>query len=221
MKKKNSERLPSRERKIQVLNAARSLFAKQGYNKTTLDEIARQVGISRPRVIQLFGSKLKIYETIAQTAYTSHPLDKDLEDPIKRKDDFGVFQAFAAHILFHTAKKADREIFKILMYATLKEDTFHQIHYKKKDTLMISRLADYVRARIADGAFRQMDYRTVIYAYQAMISNIAMYKNVLQGMKFITIEKLSRDCARIFLDGLAIAPEKKDAARAEAKEVIK
>ena len=66
MKKNNGKRLPSQKRKVQVLNAARSLFAEQGYNKTTLDEIALQVGISRPRVIQLFGSKLKIYETIAE-----------------------------------------------------------------------------------------------------------------------------------------------------------
>ena len=205
-KKLTGKRLPSHERRIQVLNAARSLFAEQGYNKTTLDEIALKVGISRPRVVQLFGSKLGIYEEIAEMAYKSHPLDKDLEDPIERKDDFGVFQAFAAHVLNHTAKGEDREIFKILMYATLKEDSFHRAHFQKKDTLMISRLSDYVRTRIKEGAFKNIDYRTIIHAYQAMISNIAIYKNVLKGMKFTTIEKLSRDCARIFLDGIAAAP---------------
>lgn len=46
-----------------------------------------------------------------------------------------------------------------------------------------------------------MDYRTIIYAYQAMISNLVIYKNILNEMEFVSIEQLSRDCARIFLEG--------------------
>jgi AcrR family transcriptional regulator len=51
------KRFSSEKRKRQILGAARHLFAKRGYDKTTLDDIARRVGISRPRVVQLFGSK--------------------------------------------------------------------------------------------------------------------------------------------------------------------
>jgi len=205
--KVKKQRLSSENRKEQILSAARSLFAEQGYNKTTLDDIANRVGISRPRVIQLFGSKQGIYEAIADMAYQSHPMDKDLLEPIREKNDFEVFKAFAAHILRHTSKRKDREIFKILMYARLKEDRFHRIHFHKKDSLMISRLSDYVRKRIKEGAFKKMDYRTVIYAYQAMISNLAIYKNVLKEMEFVDIEKLSSDCAQIFLEGLINYPE--------------
>lgn len=203
----NQQKLSSEDRKTQILNAARSLFAKKGYNKTTLDDIANRVGISRPRVIQLFGSKQRIYEAIAEIAYKSHPIDKDLAEPIQEKNDFAVFKAFAAHILRHTAKRKDREIFKILMYARLKEDHFHRVHFHKKDILMISRLSDYVRERIQEGAFKEMDYRTIIYAYQAMISNLAIYKNVLKEMEFVNIDELSRDCASIFLKGIGMSPD--------------
>lgn len=192
----------SDERKEQILTAARSLFARHGYGDVTLDDIAAKVGISRPRVVQLFGSKLKIYEAIANTAYRSHPLDKDLLEPMERKDDFEVFRAFAAHILRHTEKGEDREIFKILMYARLREDTFHKVHFHEKDTLMIGRLSQYVSDRVKDGAFRPMDPRTVIFCYQAMISNLVIYKNVMKKMDFVSIEDLSRSCAAIFLEGL-------------------
>jgi AcrR family transcriptional regulator len=178
------------------------LFAKGGYAEVTLDEIAKKVGISRPRVIQLFGSKRNIYETIAESAYKSHPMDRDLIGPIERQDDFAVFKAFALHILEHTANREDREIFKILLYARLKEDRFHQTHFQKKDTLMISRLAEYVSQRIEDGAFQGFDPRTIIYCYQAMISNLAIYKNVMKRMDFVEVEDLSENCARIFLDGI-------------------
>ncbi len=53
-----------------------------------------------------------------------------------------------------------------------------------------------------DGAFKVMDPRTLIYCYQAMISNLAIYKNVMKKMDFVTIEDLSRTCAEIFLQGI-------------------
>ncbi len=196
------KKLSSEDRKTQVLAAARSLFARGGFAEVTLDDIAAMVGISRPRVIQLFGSKRNIYEAIAETAYRSHPMDRDLAGPMERKDDFGVFKAFAYHILKHTVNREDREIFKILMYARLREDSFHEKHFNSKDTLMINRLADYVDGRINEGVFRKIDPRTIIFCYQGMISNLAIYKNVMKRMEFTTIDALSEECARIFLQGV-------------------
>lgn len=190
------------ERRAQILAAARTLFAKSGYAEVTVDEIAAQVGISRPRVVQIFGSKQRIYETIAEEAYKSHPMDEDLVEPIGRKDDFGVFRAFALHVLSHTRNREDREIFKILMHARLREDQFHRTHFHRKDTLMMSRLSDYVESRVQEGGFRRVDPRTVVCCFQAMVSNLVIYKNVLDQMNFVTIEQLSRECALIFLEGL-------------------
>jgi AcrR family transcriptional regulator len=208
IKKQKMQKLSSEDRKAQILSAARTLFAKKGYAEATLDDIAEKVGVSRPRIIQLFGSKQNIYETIAEGAYKAHPMDKDLAEPMERKDDFAVLEAFARHILGHTVNREEREIFKILMYARLKEDRFHRVHFHKKDTLMINRLSDYVSARVKDGAFKKVDPRTIIFCYQAMISNLAIYKNVMKQMEFISIEELSSECAQIFLDGIrAKAPQ--------------
>ncbi len=199
-------RMSSEDRKAQVLSVARTLFAEKGFAEATLDDIARMAGISRPRIIQLFGSKQGVYEMIAEIAYTSHPMGKDLAGPIRKNDDLAVFEAFAFHILHHTQGQEERENLKILMHARLKEDHFHRVHFHKKDTLMISRLEDYVRRRSREGIFRDVNSQTVIYAYQAMISNLAIYKNVMNKMDFVSIKELSRDCARIFLNGILQNP---------------
>lgn len=188
-----------------VLSAARTLFAKKGYTETTLDEIARRAGVTRPRIIQLFGSKKALYEAIAASAYRAHPLDQDLEQSMQRRDDGAVFEAFAFHILHHTRRREEREIAKILMFARLKEDAFHRVHFHEQDTLMISRLDAYVRQRAAEGAFVDIHPLTIIFAYQAMISNLVIYKNVMRRMNHATVEDLSRDCARIFLQGIRTA----------------
>ena len=38
-----------------------------------------------------------------------------------------------------------------------------------------------------------------------MISNLAIYKNVLKEMEFVNIDELSRDCTRIFLEGIVVS----------------
>jgi len=195
-------KLSSEDRKLQIIAVARTLFATKGFEGTTLDDIAAKAGISRPRVIQLFGSKQQLYETIAVTAYRAHPLDQDLAEPIRRKDDYSIFEAFARHILRHSQKREDRENLKILMNARFKEDRFHRLHFQEQDTLMISRLEVYFTERMQAGAFCDINPRTIIFAYQAMVLNLAIYKNVMNRMDFVTIEELSRDCARIFLNGI-------------------
>ncbi len=196
------KKLSSEDRKAQILTVSKTLFAKSGYANVTLDAIAAQVGVSRPRIIQLFGSKRNIYETIAEIAYSSHPMERDLAGPIRAKDDFGVFKAFAAHILRHSVSREDREIFKILVYARMREDSFHRAHFQKKDTLMIGHLAEYVEQRIREGAFRQTDSRVIVFCYQAMVANLVIYRNVMKKMDFVTVEELSDECARIFLEGI-------------------
>lgn len=47
-----------------------------------------------------------------------------------------------------------------------------------------------------------MDARTVIFAYQAMFFNPALYRNVMKQMDCVTVQELSRDCARIFMEGI-------------------
>ena len=48
-----------------------------------------------------------------------------------------------------------------------------------------------------------MNPQTIIFAYQAMISNLGIYKNVMKKMDFVTIGQLSSDCARIFMEGIS------------------
>lgn len=196
------KRLSSAQRREQVLKAARTLFANRGYGETTLDAVAEKVGVSRARIIQLFGSKEGIYKAIAATAYHDHPMDRDLMGPMEEQDDLAVFRAFAIHVLHHYANPEEREILKILMYARLREDEFHRVHFEEKDSLMISRLTDYVAGRVRNGVFLDRDPRVAVFAFQAMVTNLAMYKHALGRMDFVTNEDLADSCAEIFIKGL-------------------
>lgn len=54
-------RLPRRERRAQLLEAALEVFVAQGYHAAAMDEIADRAGVSKPVLYQHFPGKLDLY----------------------------------------------------------------------------------------------------------------------------------------------------------------
>lgn len=65
-----SERIPSAERREQILAAASLVFGERGYFGATTDQIAKAAGISQPYVVRMFGSKENLFVEV---------LDRSLE----------------------------------------------------------------------------------------------------------------------------------------------
>ena len=63
-----SERIPSAERREQILGAASLVFGERGYFGATTDQIAKAAGISQPYVVRMFGSKENLFVEVLQRA---------------------------------------------------------------------------------------------------------------------------------------------------------
>ena len=65
----NDDRPQHTERRDQLLLVARAIFAERGFQATTMEEIAREAGFTKPILYQYFESKTDLYrEIIVQTA---------------------------------------------------------------------------------------------------------------------------------------------------------
>ncbi len=51
-----------------MLDAAMTIFARQGYTGASLDAIASEAGVSKPTLYQYFGNKEKLFEAVLQQA---------------------------------------------------------------------------------------------------------------------------------------------------------
>lgn len=60
------KRVPRAVREQQMLDAAATVFSRQGYHRATVDEIADAVGISKPMVYLYFGSKEDLFVAVVQ-----------------------------------------------------------------------------------------------------------------------------------------------------------
>src|SRR5439155_12543670 len=61
-------RVPRAEREQQMLEAADRVFARRGYQASSMDEIAAEVGITKPMLYAYFGSKEGLYLASVQRA---------------------------------------------------------------------------------------------------------------------------------------------------------
>ena len=52
------------ERRHQLINIARSLFAERGYEGTSIEEVAHRAGVSKPVVYEHFGGKEGLYAVV-------------------------------------------------------------------------------------------------------------------------------------------------------------
>ncbi|GAB2874091.1 TetR/AcrR family transcriptional regulator [Myroides odoratimimus subsp. xuanwuensis] len=62
--------MTSVERRAQLLEVARSLFAERGFDGTSIEEIAARAGVSKPVVYEHFGGKEGVYAVVVDREVT-------------------------------------------------------------------------------------------------------------------------------------------------------
>jgi AcrR family transcriptional regulator len=68
-------RMTGRERREQLLNVGRALFAEKGFEATSIEEIAARAGVSKPVVYEHFGGKEGLYAVV---------VDREMSDLLER-----------------------------------------------------------------------------------------------------------------------------------------
>jgi AcrR family transcriptional regulator len=72
---KSRVRLTGKERREQLLDVGRSLFAERGFEATSIEEIAARAGVSKPVVYEHFGGKEGLYAVV---------VDRDMQRLLER-----------------------------------------------------------------------------------------------------------------------------------------
>jgi AcrR family transcriptional regulator len=109
-------RLPRAERERQVLQTAHAMFAERGYAAVTMDEVAAEVGVTKPLLYAYFGNKERLYLECMEPAGAA--LEQTVLDAIEGTTTpadalrAGI-QAFFAFI------DADRSAWRVLFDETL------------------------------------------------------------------------------------------------------
>lgn len=94
----------------QIVDAARKLFYKFGFKKVSMDEIAREAGVTKKTVYTYFSSKEELFKYFIQEELDN--MKKIVEDI--EKEDLDFFEA-VHQIIFQLIKyKSKRQFFKLM-----------------------------------------------------------------------------------------------------------
>jgi AcrR family transcriptional regulator len=160
--------MTGKQRREQLLDVGRRLFAERGLDGTSIEEIAAQAGVSKPVVYEHFGGKEGLYAVV---------VDREVErflamatDLLRGEDTMDKFEAAAVGLLRYIDENTDG--FRILIrdshptsgsgtFASLISDVASQVEYI---------LADVLRSRGYDPAlapvYAQMLVGMVAFAGQ-------------------------------------------------------
>jgi AcrR family transcriptional regulator len=109
-------RLPRAERERQMLETAHALFAARGYADVTMDEVAAEVGVTKPLLYNYFGNKERLY--LACMTPAADAMARAIVEAVRDAETPGDALGSAIHAFF-SFLDADREGWRVLFDDTL------------------------------------------------------------------------------------------------------
>lgn len=183
-------------RREQILDVAIRLFSQNGFRGTTTKEIALAAGVNEAIIFRHFSTKSDLYSAILdRKASCSQAVEALVEREMARKDDRAVFETIAIHIL--DQHDQDDAFMRLLCYSALERHELAEMFHRNQITYYYNYLADYIKRRISDGAFRRVHPMTAVRAFLGMVLYHAQM-NRFYGTSLLNIS--NRQAAQRFTD---------------------
>ncbi|MEP7340499.1 MAG: TetR/AcrR family transcriptional regulator [Acidobacteriota bacterium] len=198
---KLSGRMAAEDRRQQILEVALQLFSQKGFRGTTTKEIALAAGVNEAIIFRHFATKGDLYVAIIDHKAKSpavQTMRTAFDEAIKAGDDRRVFESLAFTLLeFH---EHDDMAMRILLYSALEGHEMAEMIYRNHISKTHRQLADYIKKRIAEGAFRRVDPMTAVRCFLGTIINHVMFKKFFCRYDDEPMNLTNRQAAERFTD---------------------
>jgi len=193
------QRLTASARRAQLLETARAIFARRGYEATSVEEIAARAKVSKPIVYEHFGGKEGLYAVL-----------------VDREMDYVVTRVSEAISSGTPRQRVERAALAFLSYVRDQPDGFVVLSRDAPGTLArggMSSLLNDVAERVSDvfnANFRQAGYdakAAPIYA-QALVGMVTFVGQWWTEVRKPPIEEVARHLAALAWMGLRHLPKR-------------
>ncbi|MDT4893947.1 MAG: hypothetical protein QOE97_2982 [Pseudonocardiales bacterium] len=159
--------MTGRERREQLLDVGRSLFAQRGFEATSIEEIAARAGVSKPVVYEHFGGKEGLYAVV---------VDREMSDLLERLT--------AALSEGHPRKLVERAALALLTYIEEQTDGFRIL---SRDSPVAGSGGGTFSSLLNDIASQVEHIMSREFASRGISTKLApMYAQMLVGMVALT-----------------------------------
>lgn len=146
-------RLSSGDRRQQIVDVATKLFARQGYEGTTTRQIAEAAEVNEAIIFRHFSTKEDLYWAVIEDQCRMRAGREKLEQALgSGQNDEQIFTSIASEFL-----SRDATLPRLLLFSALERHEVSQRFFKVHVSSYYEILGDYIRRRIDEGAFREVD----------------------------------------------------------------
>ncbi len=196
-------RLSSLDRRRQILRTASGIFARRGYRGTTTREIAERAGINEALLFRHFPSKEKLYWTLIEELCSARGRRHNITRIVEAGGtDLEIFTAIAREMLVRNAR--DTELTRLLWFTALESHTLSQRFFRTFIAVYYEELAAYIRRRVREGAFRNVDPLLSARGFLGMVVYHFLVQELFGARKFQKFdpETVAATMAGIWLNGM-------------------
>lgn len=162
-----ARRLAGDARREQILREATQCFATRGYRGTTTRELAARVGVTEAAIYRHFPSKEALYQAVIEHQMGPVELPDRLAPIARRRDDRRLFRELAGEILARL--DGDPDLLRILLFTALEGHALSEPFFRTRVRRVREFVTEYIRDRIAEGAFRPVDPVLAARAFLGMV----------------------------------------------------
>ncbi len=198
-------RLPARDRRLQIMEAAKELFARQGFEGTTTRQIAEHARVNEAIIFRHFPSKEDLYWAIidreSELAGWQPALERQLRSGVSDRE---VFASIAEEILVGRAK--DGSLSRLLLFSALENQRRSQRFFQTHVVAYYELIAEYIRERIEEGAFRVVNPLLAARGFVGMIVYHSLIQEIYGAKRYqeFDVKEVSETLTDIWLGGMAI-----------------
>ena len=195
-------RVSGEERRQQIIEAAATLFSRKGFRGTTTREIAGAVGVSEAMLFKHYATKEELYAAIIEAK--SHPrrlLDTAME-AVERQNDAEVLRTLARGMIERTL--ADSTLLRLTYFSALEGHALSDMMFRSRVQELDDFLSQYIRKRVAAGAFRSVDPLQAAWNFIGMVAyHIQLLELFGQTPPaHLTTERAVEEMIALFLNGV-------------------
>ena len=198
-------RVPARDRRLQIMRAAKELFARQGFEGTTTREIAQRARVNEAIIFRHFPSKEDLYWAIidgeSERAGWLPALEQLLQSGASDRE---IFAGIAEDILVRRIK--EENLSRLLLFSALENQRRSQRFFQTHVVAYYERIAAYIRRRIEEGEFRAADPLLAARGFVGMVVYHSLIQEIYGAKRYqdFDVKEVSETLTDIWLGGMDI-----------------
>ncbi|AFH49603.1 Transcriptional regulator [Ignavibacterium album JCM 16511] len=185
--------MKNNDRKMQIIKAADKRFARHGFHKTNMDEIARDIRIGKPTLYYYFESKDALYIEVIKWEFENY---LEMVNQIFSNDDNSINKRFEEYFIRKDAVRNDfKLIFEIIVQfisdRTTEAETELLKEYLLKEEELIKKVLIYFYKDKIKAVSKSLPYSVVMLSWMFTVGK-KMSSQLSNEKEFLSIENIQQ-----------------------------